>query len=203
MSKSLIYKMGVLLLLVMVVAIFEYFDEDPLTIDSKHKNNATIDYFADDINVVQYKPDGTIDYDTSSKKLTHLQEKDISYLVSPTALLYKNQTNPWQIVSDKGEVGPKGDTVILINNVKGTQTDEKGGINSFEIGKQISETDPVKYGQVKIYPDKKYAESNDYIIFNAPDGQTSGTGVKANMDTNQIQVLSNVKTKINRGQNAN
>lgn len=203
MSKSLLYKLGILLLLIMVVAVFEYFDDDTLKIDSKYKKNATIDYFADDLDVTQYKTDGSVDYNITSDKLTHVQEKDISYLVKPKALLYKNQTSPWQITSNKGEVGPKGDTIVLINDVKGIQTDEKGGVNSFEIGQQANDTDPVKYGKVNVYANKKYAESNDYVIFNAPDGQTSGNGVKAHMDTNQIEILSNVKTKINRGQNAN
>ncbi|MFD1261382.1 LPS export ABC transporter periplasmic protein LptC [Entomomonas asaccharolytica] len=203
MSRSFIYKFGILLLLVVLVAIFEYFDEDAIKIDTKFTNKPTIDYFASDVNVIQYKEDGTTDYKMTTEKLTHVEETDISYLTNPTAHIYKEAAHPWFIKSDKGEVGPKGDEVKLINNIKGTQIDEQGQTNTFEIGQAKNQSDPVKYGQVMIYPDKKYAESSDYAIVTSPDGETSGNGVKAYFETNRIQILSNVRTKINRGQNAN
>lgn len=203
MNKSLVYKFGILLLLVLLVAIYEYFDEDTIKIDTKISDKPTIDYFANDVNVVQYKLDGSVDYKMTTEKLTHVEQPDVSYLTNPTAHIYKQAAQPWYIQSDKGEVGPKGDTVKLINNVQGTQIDENGQTNSFVIGQVRNQADPTRYGQVMIYPDKKYAESSDYAIVNSADGESSGDGVRANFETNRIHILSNVRTKINRGQNAN
>lgn len=203
MNKSLIYKFGILLLLVALVAIFEYFDEDAIKIETKTSDKPTIDYFANEVNVVQYKLDGSVDYKMTTEKLTHVEQTDVSFLTNPTARIYKQTAQPWYIQSDKGEVGPKGDTVKLINNIKGTQVDDNGQTNTFEIGQVTTQGDPIRYGEVMIYPDKKYAESSDYAIVTSADGQSAGDGVRADFATNRIHILSNVRTTINRGQNAN
>lgn len=203
MSRSLIYKIGILLLLILLVTVYEYFGENTAKKDTITSNKLTIDYFANEVHVIQYKEDGSIDYKMTTDKLTHIEETDISYLTNPTAHIYKEAVHPWFIESDKGEVAAKGDKVTLINNVKGTQVDEQGQTNTFQIGQLKNSSDPVRYGQVIIYPDKKYAESKDYAIVTSADGETSGNGVKAYFETNRIQLLSNVRTKINRGQNAN
>lgn len=200
-SRSLLYKLGILLILILLVATYEYFDNDSIQITTS-KKAATVDYFANDVDVIQYKTDGAVDYKLNTKQLIHTKEQDISYLKEPIATIYKNNPNPWHIKSDKGDVTANGEKVTLYNNIRGTQIDEKGKENIFTIGKQKTADDPIKYGQVIIYPDKKNAESNDYATITSPDGTTSGDGIQADFETNKIHILSNVKTLINRGKNA-
>lgn len=201
-SKSLLYKLGILLILIALVAIYEYFDDDSIHINTP-KKTATVDYFANDVDVTQYKTDGAIDYKLNTEQLIHTKEQDISYLKKPIADVYKNNPHPWHITSDKGEVAAKGEKVTLFNNIKGIQIDENGKENTFTVGKQKTADDPIKYGQAIIYPNKKTAESDDYATITSPDGKTSGDGIRANFETNTIHIMSNVKTMIDRGKNAN
>ena len=201
-SRSLLYKLGIFLILVLLVAVYEYFDDDNIHITTL-KKTATVDYFANDVDITQYKVDGAIDYTLNTEQLIHTKEQDTSYLKQPIANIYKNNPNPWNIKSDKGEVTANGETVTLYNNIRGTQTDETGKANIFTIGKQKTEDDPIKYGQVIIYPDKKTAQSNDYATITSPDGYTTGDGINADFEKNTIHIMSNVKTLINRGKNAN
>lgn len=200
---SFAYKIGLLLLLIVIVAIYNYFTDASKNKDIDLDVEApTIDYYANNISMTQYQQDGNIEYRMTAEKLEHNERTDIAYLTQPTAHIYKNADNPWFIRSNTGEIGPKGDTVELFDDIKGTQVDSKGKTNTFEIGKTKNDTDPIRYGEVMIYPDKKYAESKDYAIVTSPDGQTSGVGIKAYFDTNQIQFLSKVQTHILRGQHA-
>lgn len=201
-SRSLLYKLGIFLILVVLVAIYEYFDDDSILITTP-KKTATVDYFANDVDVIQYKTDGGIDYKLNTEQLIHTKEQDTSFLKQPFATIYKNNPNPWHIKSDKGEVTANGEKVTLFNNIRGNQTDENGKETVFTIGKQKNADDLTKYGQVIIYPDKKTAASNDYATISSPDGNTSGDGVRANFETNTIHIMSNVKTLINREKNAN
>lgn len=199
--KSFFYKVGILLLLICLVIIYNYFTDTPKT-KQKDVKPTDIDYFATHVETTQYNEKGLVDYKITAEKLSHIESTDIGYLTSPTAHLYKENENPWFISSNLGEIGPKGDTVKLINNVKGIQTDPKGQDNTFTIGQVKNQEDPTHYGDVMIYPDKKFAESSDYAIVTSIDGETSGVGVKAYLDTNQIKFLSKVRTHIVRNQNA-
>jgi len=189
--------MGILLLLILLVVIYDYFtDTAPQKIESTEAPD--INYFATNIHLVQYQQNGAIDYQMTAEKMVHVEKKDIGYLTNPTAHIYKDSANPWFIRSDKGEVGPKGETVKLINNVRGTQVDDKGQTNTFEIGQQKNASDPTKYGITMVYPNKKYAESKDFTVISSAEGQSSGVGVRAYFEQNRLQLLSKVQTQINK-----
>lgn len=196
--KSFFYKIGILLILILLVVIYDHFMEVPSKETIKNSESPSISSFATDIHIVQYQENGTVNYQMTAEKLIQMEKTDISYLTNPTANIYKNSAYPWFIRSDKGEIGPKGKTVKLINNVKGTQVDEKGQTNHFEIGQTKNDTDPIKYGFVMIYPDKKYAESKDFTTISSNDGLSSGMGVRAYFDKNRLQLLSKVKTQITK-----
>lgn len=190
--------MGILLILILLVVIYDYFTDTVPQKDKQHVEAPAINYFATNIHMVQYLENGAIDYQMTAEQMTHLERTDISYLTNPTAHIYKESANPWFIRSDKGEVGPKGKTVKLINNIRGTQVDLKGQTNQFEIGQQKNAADPIKYGVTMIYPDKKYAESKDFTVISSADGQSSGMGVRAYFEQNRLQLLSRVQTLINK-----
>lgn len=196
--KSFFYKISILLILILLVVMYEYLIDTTSEQTTDNSHSPQVSSFATDVYVVQYQENGAINYQMTAEKLIQAESTDISYLTNPTAHIYKNSANPWFIRSDTGEVGPKGKTVKLINNVKGTQVDEKGQTNHFEIGQRKNDTDPIKYGFVMIYPDQKYAESKDFTTISSDDGLSSGIGVKAYFEQNRLQLLSKVKTQINK-----
>lgn len=198
---SFMYKIAFVLLLIALVTIYNYFTDRAKVITDDTKV-PSIDYYATNIKVSQYKENGGIDYKISADRMTHIQQTDVAYLTNPTADLYKNSQNPWLIRSNNGEIGPKGETVKLINNIEGTQVDDQGKTNTFKIGQQKNKQDPMKYGELMIYPDQKRAESKDFTLVTSDDGYSSGVGIEAFFETNKIKFLSDVKTYLDRGKHA-
>lgn len=200
--KSISFKIGLFVLLILLTAVYNYFIDTNQSDTQKNLEAPAIDYFATNIKVTQYLTTGQVDYKMTAERLDHIKATDIAYLTQPTAHILKNPDHPWFIRSDNGEVGPNGDTVKLINNINGTQIDNQGKKQSFEIGQVKNTQDTTRYGQVMIYPDQKYATSQDYVIVRSESNQTSGVGVKAYFDTNKIEFLSCVQSQLIRGQNA-
>ena len=140
-----------------------------------------IDFYVVNSRTVQYQPDGKRSYELSAKKVEHIKASDVSLLTRPDLRSYRGTELPWHVTSERGEVGPQGEEVELIDNVKIERNDAKGRPTI------------ITTSRVTVLPDKEYAETRQPVRIVAANGVTTATGMKAYLDEGRMLLLSNVR----------
>lgn len=144
-------------------------------------SQSPIDFYVTNSRTVQYQPDGKRNYELTTEKMEHVKASDVSLLTRPDLLSYRGSQLPWHVTSERGEVGPKGEEVELIDNVKVERTDAKG------------RPTVITSSRMTVLPEKDYAETHQPVRIVAANGVTTATGMKAYLDEGRVLLLSNVR----------
>lgn len=142
---------------------------------------SAIDFYATNVRTIQFQPDGTRNYEMTAEKVEHLKASDVSLLTRPNLRSYRGLAPPWHVTSERGEVGPEGEEVELIDNVRVQRTDTQG-----------RET-IITSSRMTVLPDKEYAETSQPVRIVAANGVTTATGMKAYLNEGRMLLLSNVR----------
>ena len=140
-----------------------------------------IDFYVINSRTIQYQPDGKRNYELSAEKVEHIKASDVSLLTRPDLHSYRGSDLPWHVTSERGEVGPKGEEVELIDNVKVERNDAKGRPTI------------VTSSRMTVFPEKDYAETRQPVRIVAANGVTTATGMKAYLNEGRMLLLSNVR----------
>ena len=144
-----------------------------------------IDFYAQNTHSLQYLPDGRLQSEMTSERLEHVQSSDVTLLTEPRMDLYRGTQYPWKVRSARGEVGPEGDEVELIDQVRVERQDAKG--------RQTILTT----SRMTVFPQKEYAQTQQAVKIEAANGVTTAQGMKAYLKDGKMLLQSNV-----RGQHA-
>ncbi|WP_043309141.1 LPS export ABC transporter periplasmic protein LptC [Pseudomonas sp. ML96] len=140
-----------------------------------------IDFYVTGASTQQFQADGKLHYEMTAEKLEHIKATDITLLEKPDLQLYRGTAYPWHVRSDKGEVGPEGKQVELIDNVRIARTDAK------------NRPTVITSSRVTVFPDEEYAQTQQAVRIEAANGVTTAQGMKAYMNDGRINLLSNVR----------
>lgn len=139
------------------------------------------DFYAEGSRTVQYQADGQLDYVLTSDRVTHLRATDRTLLTRPELRLYRGETRPWHVRSERGEVSPGGEEVELIDQVLVKHVDAR------ERPLEITTS------RMTVLPDKRYAQTRQAVRIVGANGATTATGMNAYLDEGRISLLSNVR----------
>ncbi len=140
-----------------------------------------IDFYVINSRTVQYQPDGKRHYELTAEKMEHIAATDMSLLTRPDLLAYRGTELPWHVTSERGEVGPQGQEVELIDQVRVERTDAKGRPTI------------ITTSRLTVFPEKDYAQTRQPVRIEAANGVTTTTGMEANFNDGTIKLLSNVR----------
>ncbi|MCQ2030251.1 LPS export ABC transporter periplasmic protein LptC [Stutzerimonas zhaodongensis] len=143
--------------------------------------DSPIDFYVINSRTVQYQTDGKRNYELTAERVEHIKASDVSLLTKPNLRSYRGTELPWHVTSDRGEVGPQGEEVELIDNVRIERTDAKG------------RPTVVTSSRMTVLPEKDYAETRQPVRIVAANGVTTATGMKAYLDEGRMLLLSNVR----------
>ncbi|UUQ63214.1 LPS export ABC transporter periplasmic protein LptC [Pseudomonas fuscovaginae UPB0736] len=144
-------------------------------------DNTAIDYYAINAHSIQYMPDGKIQYDMTGDKVEHLKVSDVTLVTKPDLQIYRGTAFPWHVQSERAEVNPDGTEVELIDSVRVARTDEK------QRNVLITTT------RMTVFPQKQYAQTEQAVRIDGPNGVTTGKGMKAYLEESRMHLLSNVR----------
>ena len=140
-----------------------------------------IDYYAVNARSVQYLPDGKVQNEMTSERLEHVQSSDTTLLTEPRMELYRGTNYPWKVRSARGEVGPDGNEVELIDQVRVERTDDKGRATILTTSRMT------------VFPQKEYAQTQQAVRIEAANGVTTAQGMKAYLNDGRMLLQSNVR----------
>lgn len=176
---------AILLLIALLLAAVGYWNIRPESFmqqpPSASAEDSPIDFYVINPRTIQYQPDGRRNYELTADKMEHIKATDVSLLTRPDLRSYRGTELPWHITSERGEVGPQGEEVELIDNVKVERTDAEGRPTI------ITST------RMTVFPEKDYAETRQPVRIVAANGVTTATGMKAYLNEGRMLLLSNVR----------
>jgi lipopolysaccharide export system protein LptC len=174
-----------LLLIAVALAALGYWNIRPETFletpKSSSTNAKTIDFYAENVYAIQFQEDGKRDYEMRSDHLEHVQSSDVTYMTNPRMELYRGADIPWNIRSKRGEVGPKGEEVELIDSVRVERTDAN------------ARPSILTTSRLTLFPGREYAQTEQAVRIDAANGVTTGQGMKAYLNEGRMILQSNVR----------
>lgn len=177
-----------LALFLVIVAGLSYWVLEKLTSDdiSKlHKLAHHPDFYMENFTTLTMNQDGTPKNRLNAIYMAHYPADDTSELHEPELEIFRQNKPPVIVNSDKGWVTSNNKVILLSGNVYLHQNDESGGLK-FEL---ITE-------DARVLVDQDYAETDKPATLISKRYVTNSTGMRAYLQEQRMEFLSNVQTTI-------
>ncbi|MGF6690961.1 lipopolysaccharide export system protein LptC [Metapseudomonas resinovorans] len=140
-----------------------------------------IDFYVENGKSTQFQEDGKLHYKMTATRLEHIKATDVTLLTNPDLLLHRGTIFPWRVQSERGEVGPEGKQVELIDKVRVSRVDEKKR--------------PVLLttSRLTVFPNEEYAQTQRAVRIDMATGVTTAQGMKAYLNDGRMLLQSNVR----------
>jgi lipopolysaccharide export system protein LptC len=149
---------------------------------STHQNTSLPDAFMEDVISIVMDKEGNPKMQIITPKMIHFVENDTTHLTTPKLTLYRKSPIPWQVTS---------------KFAKATQGTEK--VNFWDDvlirhpGDNNNPATVIKTPTLTIHPNKNIAETNDFITLIQPNLEVNATGMRADMNTGDIKLMSRAR----------
>ncbi len=147
------------------------------------------DIYMSGVEVMQYDERGAMDYHFRAERMDHFQldprrpgPKDYTEIDAPHIILYRRQTVPRFIQSNRGHADASGEIITLIDDVRVWQTQNDQLISELTTTKLV------------VKPDEQYAETDKPVMIDAGINNVKAVGMKAFFDQDRIELLSQVRS---------
>ncbi|WP_339639881.1 LPS export ABC transporter periplasmic protein LptC [uncultured Porticoccus sp.] len=145
------------------------------------------DSYMNNIDTVNFDRDGNRAYTLTATEARHFNRGNRLELENPGMVSYSEpnegseQAPPWHVTSQKGTIYNGGERAVLSGDVYARQSVKKGGKNEFLTSK------------LTIFPETNIAETGLPVTIKTPQGETTGTGMWADLNDEIFKLLSKVK----------
>lgn len=142
----------------------------------------SVDFFIENARSRQFQADGGLRHELVAERMEHLQDSDTSLLYQPDLLIHRGDgEQPWRVRSLRGEVGPQGAEVELIDEVR---------IEQRVAAERFSR---LTTSRLTVFPEREYAETAQPVRIENAEGVTTATGMQAYVKEGRVLLLSNVR----------
>lgn len=141
----------------------------------------SVDFFIENARSRQFQADGSLRHELVAERMEHMQDTDTSLLYHPDLLIHRGAEQPWRVRSLRGEVGPQGDEVELIDEVRIEQ------IISADRFSRLTTS------RLTVFPEREYAETAQPVRIENADSVSTATGMQAYIKEGRVVLLSNVR----------
>lgn len=136
----------------------------------------------------------TVEMDNSGKPRRRIEADYIAYhaddtveLVNPHYVLIQAKGTPWHVRSERGKVSQDGAVLWLLGKVDVWRDDDSGTRDLH-----------VRTEYLKVLPDSEYGETAKPVTIRTPTSVSTGVGMRAYLDETRFQLLSQVRTNVDR-----
>lgn len=172
---------GLVLLVGVSVWLQNAFEQnDKKSRDNKERHDP--DYYIENFVLTSMADDGQPQHRISAPYMQHFPDDDTTELTSPTILMFRKDSPPWLIKSDRGSFSKNAELVFLSGNVT---ISRKSGPQNQSV-QLFTDT-------LKIHPDTEFAETDSRVVMKSNTQRTEGTGMRAYIRKGVLQLLDNVK----------
>ena len=172
----------VLSVITLLIAIsFQYQQQStPAPSAKKTPQSAEPDFYLSNTTSIEFDPSGQPRYRFNAKRLEHFPVGDYTLVESPDITLFHDDGTPWYISANQGRASSGNENIKLWDNVVILRDTPK---------------DPLQMNTrtLTIIPTKDMAETKQDIEILGKRGKVEATGMKAYINENRMELLSNVR----------
>lgn len=183
-----------LIFVLIVVAGFSYWALEKLTEDDLTKLNKLAhypDYYMENFTTLTMNQDGTPKNRLNATYMAHYPDDNTSELHKPELEIFRVDGPSIFVSADNGWVTSNNDVILLSGNVYLHQNDEFGDLKVELIAEDA-----------RVLVDQKYAETDKAATLITKRSVTNSTGMRAYLQEQRMEFLSNVQTTIEPRQSA-
>ncbi len=147
----------------------------------------TPDLTMEEFQVTTMGEDGTPRRRLSAAYMAYFGDTQTKELRRPHLVMYREQAEPWHVASERGWVSADDDVVMLLGEVD-IWRDLPNGKREIHV-----ETE-----DLRVLPNDEYAETELPVSISTAESFTRGTGMRAYLDESRVELLSRVRTVIDR-----
>ena len=136
----------------------------------------------------------TIEMDGAGKPKRRIEADYMAYhadetveLSNPRYVLYRAEGEPWHVRSERGQVSADGTVLLLMGKVDIWRNDASG-----------ARALDIRTEHLKVLPESEYGETEEPVTIRTPAGTSTGVGMRAYLDETRFQLLSQVRTHVDR-----
>ena len=112
---------------------------------------------------------------------------ETSELSNPYYVLYRAGGEPWHVRSERGRVSADGKVVMLLGKVDIWRNDGSGARDL-----------DIRTEDLRVLPDAEYGETGERTTIRTPASTSEGVGMRAWLDEGRLELLSRVRTRVDR-----
>jgi len=177
-----------LIVVLIVVAGFSYWALEKLTEDDVSKLSKLAhypDYYMENFTTLTMHQDGTPKNRLNAVYMAHYPDDNTSELHQPELEIFRVDRPPVFVSADNGWVTSNNDVILLSGNVYLHQNDELGDLKVELIAEDA-----------RVLVDQKYAETDNAATLITKRSVTNSIGMRAYLQEQRMEFLSNVQTTI-------
>ena len=136
----------------------------------------------------------TVEMDGAGKPRRRIEADYMAYhaddtveLTNPHYVLMQAEGEPWHVRSEHGKVSEDGTVVWLLGKVDIWRNDASGARDLH-----------IRTEYLKVLPDSEYGETAKPVTIRTPTSVSTGIGMRAYLDESRFQLLSQVRTHVDR-----
>ncbi len=152
-------------------------DSGPLSSEKQHS-----DYFMEGVVSRQFDEKGQLTHVLRSPRIDHFEAAKRSAMQTPSIELIQAGGTPWTVTARNADADHGSDQLWLKEDVRLSRADAAGAT-----------TLQMETAQLKVDMTARVANTDTEVRFVSPGGFISGTGLRANFATEQLDLLANVK----------
>ena len=143
------------------------------------------DYYMEDFTTLTMNQDGTPKNRLYADYMAHYQDDDTTELLKPKLEIYRKNRTPIFVTADKGWVTSDNEVILLAGDVYLRENDNDGLLKL-----------EVITSDARILLKQDYAETDKSITINGKHGTVKSVGMRAYLQEERIEFISNVRGKI-------
>lgn len=182
-----------LLLFGCVAIVFLLRDTDPAEIEvppSEVLSSGEPDLYMEDAVVTQYQGDGSLKYELASTRIRHFKDRNLTQLDDPDLQMHQTDNPPWTARADEGEI-----------RYQATEEDVQEEVfylhqNVFLEQARGERFISLRSDDLTIYPDRRYAETDQAVMIDTNAGRTKAVGLAADLERSVLKLSSNETQRV-------
>lgn len=148
------------------------------------------DFYMEDFTTLTMNQDGTPKNRLNALYMAHYPLEDTSELIQPKLEIFRKSSPPVIVTADKAWVTSDNQVILMRGNVNLLKFDQEG-----------NQTLKVITTDVRVLVDEEYAETDQHATLIGTSSVTNAEGLRAYLQDDRLELLNNVQTQIDKGQN--
>ena len=129
-----------------------------------------------------YNADGVLEYRLWAARMDRYPDDDSTELEQPYGELYRGDAPPWRIRARRGRVASDGDEIRL-----------RGDVQIHRAASHINRPVAAYTESLDLWPERDYAATDDKITYISDDLRVEAVGMRARLDSGELELLSRVR----------